>query len=232
MCTAAWRRLSHGYELVFNRDELWTRLPSTEPTLESDNAIQGICSRDTDAGGTWLFTNEIGLTVAVLNAYPAGRILSGKRTRGQLPVIAGQLDSTEAVSAFIKTQNLQDFAPFYLIAMDGKKECCLLWNGEKLTTLNIPDNRFITTSSVRTGFVRIARTKRFNSLNGKSLTERLNDTAAKNPEEALFVTRDDGGTVSKIIVFVSADEVHFSFIRRDNTPIQLATPRMRHANLP
>ena len=70
MCSAAWTFHQGGYEFAFNRDEKWVRPLSRDPQLEVHHPVPGACARDAAAGGTWLFANESGVTLAVMNAYP------------------------------------------------------------------------------------------------------------------------------------------------------------------
>ena len=59
-----------GYSLWFNRDELHSRSPEVAPQ-EFDTAQGGVwlAPLDPDSRGTWLMTNQYGVTVVLLNDY-------------------------------------------------------------------------------------------------------------------------------------------------------------------
>lgn len=225
MCTAAWRKLDkHGYQLVFNRDERWSRACSLPPTYEKEHVIPGFCARDADAGGTWLFTNRSGLTFALLNAYPNGDVSSrGEQTRGQLPLLAAECQTVEAAMSILCTRPLAAYAPFRLLLL-SLEECRLFfWDGCQFSHQKLSESGFLTSSSVRTQAVVSARQARFEVLlaNDLDLTECLSDTFAEDPSEALYVTREDGGTVSQIKVSVTDQSIDFIHTGRGEVSVHL-----------
>lgn len=214
MCTAAWQHFPGGYELAFNRDELWNRALSLDPKFEDAEPLAGFCSRDGTAGGTWLFVNETGLTLALLNAYPDEKIPPpGKRSRGEIPLIAKQCETINQVADRLQAMNLEDYAPFYLIALSPDEEAMFYWNSDQLQAPFKPEKKFATSSSVNPEHVRRMRTERFESLGEMPLSERLADSFAINAPEAIQVSRDDGGTVSRTSILVTAEKLHYSFAR-------------------
>ena len=83
----------------------------------------------------------------------------------------------------------------------------------------------MTSSSVDSQRVMAARKKRYEQIRHLPLTEILNDAEASQPEEAIYVTRDDGGTVSQTVVRVSRDEIQFSVTRRGESQRFDSIPR-------
>ena len=72
MCTVTWRRSEDRLDLLFNRDELRTRGRAIPPTISQNSEGPVVISpTDSDAGGTWLGSNELGLTLCLLNIYRA-----------------------------------------------------------------------------------------------------------------------------------------------------------------
>jgi hypothetical protein len=70
MCTATWvRSEGGGYELLFNRDELKSRSEADPPRRHEREGVAWVAPVDRDAGGSWIATNEHGLSVALLNGY-------------------------------------------------------------------------------------------------------------------------------------------------------------------
>ena len=72
MCTASWLIRSAGYEVLFNRDEARGRGPGRPPRVTSVRGVRVLAPVDSDAGGTWIGVNELGLTACLLNARSAG----------------------------------------------------------------------------------------------------------------------------------------------------------------
>lgn len=227
MCSAAWTFHEGGYEFGFNRDEKWARRVSRDPQFEGDHPVPGICARDAEAGGTWLFTNENGVTLAVMNAYPGGMIPSpGKFSRGLLPLLAAAHATADRIekTLFMETE-WSHFAPCELLLIDHEGLRHLGWDGESFASLPVPAANFLTTSSVATEAVKIVRHSRFNRISSSGVSAILNDDTANDPAAAIFVTRDDGGTVSQTVVTVSAREIHFASRRREEQLQEIRFPR-------
>lgn len=227
MCSAAWTFHEGGYEFGFNRDEKWTRPVSRDPQFEGDHPIPGACARDTAAGGTWLFTNEYGVTLAVMNAYPGGLIpLPGKSSRGMLPLVAAAHTTADRIEQALFTETeWTNFAPCEILLIDHEGLRHFGWDGESFTSLPAPAANFLTTSSVATEAVKIARRSRFDRIASSDVTAILNDDTANDPAAAIFVARDDGGTVSQTFVTVSVREISFASRRRDESLQEIRFPR-------
>src|SRR5690242_576447 len=67
MCTVSWIHDKGGYQLLCNRDEKLTRKPAQEPRLAVRNETRFLAPVDGDFGGTWIATNEFGVSVCLLN---------------------------------------------------------------------------------------------------------------------------------------------------------------------
>lgn len=120
MCTLTWTSLrpgsgsEAGYQLWFNRDERLTRAPERPPSLQvAENGVRYIAPEDSEAGGTWITTNEHGVTIALLNGYLESRgperpsyTSRGVLVRG----LAGIRDPKEAFDP-LSPMRLRDFQP-------------------------------------------------------------------------------------------------------------------------
>jgi hypothetical protein len=227
MCSAAWTFDEGGYQLGFNRDEKWARPVSRDPQYEGQHLVPGACARDSEAGGTWLFTNEYGVTLAVMNAYPGGMIpLPGKTSRGLLPLVAAVHATADRIEEALFTETeWGHFAPCELLLIDHEGLRHFGWVGESFTSMPAPAANFLTTSSVATEAVKTARHSRFDRIASSGVTAILNDDTANDPAAAIFVTRDDGGTVSQTLVTVSVREIIFASRRRDEPLQEIRFPR-------
>lgn len=217
MCSAAWTLHEGGYELGFNRDEKWIRAVSRDPQFEGQHPVPGACARDSEAGGTWLFINEYGVTLAVTNAYPGGMIpLPGKTSRGLLPLVAAVHTTAGRIEKALFTETQwSHFAPCELLLIDHEGLRHFGWDGGSFASLPDPAANFLTTSSIATESVKNARRSRYDRIASSGVSTILNDDTANDPAAAIFVTRDDGGTVSQTFVTVSVREIIFASRRRD-----------------
>lgn len=226
MCSVAWKFRDGGYELAFNRDESWARPPSSDPLLENGHAIPGVCARDTAAGGTWLFTNQAGITLAVMNSYPGDRIPpKGTLSRGDLPLLAGLYRNPCHPDNRLADIDWGNYAPCDLLLLTPEGVLHFGWDGATFRAHPPPTRNFLTTSSVRTESVGRARQTRYEAIAGLPIGEILDDTTAEDPAEAIFVTREDGGTVSRSSVIVGHETIRFAVTRRGEPARQIVFPR-------
>ncbi len=227
MCSMAWTFRDGGYELRFNRDEKWTRAASADPSLETNHPVTGACARDAAAGGTWLFTNEYGLTLAVMNAYPGGVIPnSSNRSRGEIPFASAVTRNIDEAESALKKFGCADFAPFEAVLIAEREIRHFGWDGVTFRRLSLPPRTFLTNSSVESEFVKAARIARFDLIASSSVLAALDDAfAPEKPATAIYLTREDGGTVSKTVVIVTSSDICFSVQRRGGDPLEIIFPR-------
>src|SRR5271166_4952326 len=67
MCTLSWIRDEDGYQLFFNRDEKLSRKSAMPPRQATRDGVRFLAPVDGDFGGSWIATNEIGVSVCLLN---------------------------------------------------------------------------------------------------------------------------------------------------------------------
>lgn len=227
MCSVAWTFHKGGYELGFNRDEKWVRPVSRDPQLELGHPVPGACARDPEVGGTWLFTNEYGVTLAVMNSYPGGMIPPpGRTSRGMLPLLAAAHASTDQIErALFATTDWMRFAPCELLMIDQDQTRHFGWDGRTFGVLQTPGSNFLTTSSVATEAVKLARHSRFDQISSCTIRAILDDVTAADPAAAIYVTRKDGGTVSQTIISVRSGEIGFLSKRRGEPSLEIRFPR-------
>jgi uncharacterized protein with NRDE domain len=226
MCSAVWNFREDGYELGFNRDEKWTRPLSQPLSLEKQHPMAGACARDAAAGGTWLFTNEFGVTLAVMNAYPGNQIPPpGKVSRGWIPQLASIHSTAEAIEEALEKTHWNNFAPCEILLIDTSGLRHFGWYGEALERLPNPPRTFLTTSSVRTDLAKKARCQRFDELSQFPIFSILNDASTDDPDASIFVTREDAGTVSQTIVTVTQEDISITHQRRAEPSYKIVFPR-------
>lgn len=226
MCSVSWKFQNNGYQLGFNRDEKWNRPASADPGLELNHPIPGACARDGGGGGTWLFTNEFGITLAVMNAYPGGIIPQpGKTSRGQIPFLAASHGSVSALEQALPAHTWKDHSPCDIILIAPHVVLHYSWNSEIFCAKPTPPQPFLTASSVNGEIVRKARMARYGLISSQPIQRILNDEISDEPACAIHVRREDGGTVSQTFVTVSTAEILFSVAHRGKQAIETVFPR-------
>ena len=104
-----------------NRDEFLS-LPAARPALfQSGEGRPGfVAPQDLEAGGTWMGLNQHGLFVGLTNR-PVAQKPAGARSRGLLVLDALARDSAREVPEEIERQRGERYAPFNLLAADGRE---------------------------------------------------------------------------------------------------------------
>jgi hypothetical protein len=118
MCSIVLRISADGVLIGANRDEMLNRAwdPPAEYWPEYPGLVAG---RDRSAGGTWLGLNRHGMVAAVLNRHGTLGPAAGKRSRGELPLLAlGQTDLA-AASAKILSLDAGAYRSFNFVLADA-----------------------------------------------------------------------------------------------------------------
>jgi len=225
MCTMTWLRQDGGYHVFFNRDERRTRKPAAPPSIHETGRGRFIAPRDGDFGGTWLAANELGVTLALHNAYTAPEAglrepPGGYTSRGLLVARLADAAGIEEVRGRLGDLALGSFRGFLLtvFAADGTANL-VRWTGTALDfaerdALRMP----LVSSSFDTDEVRVRRVELFRRLmleSNAGLVERhLAYHASHLPARGAYspcMHRPDAMTVSFSWVRVTADRVEYRY---------------------
>jgi hypothetical protein len=153
MCTVTWWRAPEGvaYEVFFNRDERRTRGAAAPPFRDTCRGVNYLAPFDSDHGGTWLLVNTRGVTLALVNHYPADAVAPTP------PMLSRGLllrDLADAASADAAGRSLADNPPrrcqaFYLLAFGlGELPRRWRWDTRTWSEENVsPELPFFTSSS-------------------------------------------------------------------------------------
>ncbi len=120
MCTlVVLHRPGHPWPLLLaaNRDEMLDRAWDA-PAAHWPERPGVIGGRDHLAGGTWLAINRAGVVASVLNRQGSLGPKLGKRSRGELPLIALAEDSAEAAAAAITGLDAGEWRRFNMVIAD------------------------------------------------------------------------------------------------------------------
>ena len=122
MCTVViLRRPSEAWPVVFgaNRDERLDRVwdPPAAWWPDRPGVVGG---RDRDAGGTWMAANDAGVVAAVLNRPGSLGPAPGKRSRGELPLLALEHATAKAAAAAVAALPAVEWRPFNMVLADDR----------------------------------------------------------------------------------------------------------------
>jgi uncharacterized protein with NRDE domain len=112
-----------------NRDEFFAR-PAAPPAYFPGTAerLGFVAPQDLEAGGTWMGVNAMGVFAGLTNR-PVSAKPKGTRSRGLLVLDALAQPSSASVAAELDRQAGERYAPFNLLATDGR-ESWLIRRGE------------------------------------------------------------------------------------------------------
>ncbi len=122
MCTVViLARPNHAYplHLAANRDEMLARAwdPPAAYWPEQPDVIAG---RDRSGGGTWMGVNRAGVIAAVLNRPGSLGPAPGKRSRGELPLLALRHGSANAAAQAIARLDAGAWRSFNMVMADDR----------------------------------------------------------------------------------------------------------------
>lgn len=130
MCTVVLlRRPGHPWPLLIaaNRDEMADR-PWQAPGRHWRDRPHVIGGLDSLGRGTWLGTNAAGVVAAVLNRVNTLGPAPGRRSRGELPLLALEHDRAAAAARALSQLDVGAYRGFNLIVADGEQAFCLMWD--------------------------------------------------------------------------------------------------------
>ncbi len=168
MCTVSWLPARDaGYHLFFNRDERRTRGPEIGPSVHESRGVRILAPQDADFGGTWIATNELGLTVCILNGYGRPNHAEHEFTsRGLLVSSLADASSVEAVSTRLSAADLSAYRPFVLAALTPAAQALVVeWDGQSRLEDRRADRRVpLISSAFSQSDVRVRRSAAFREL--------------------------------------------------------------------
>ena len=112
MCTVSWAHQPGGYHLLCNRDEKRTRGAAFAPRVREIGGVRYVAPIDPDGGGTWLATNEHGVSLCLLNGEPGFESAGPRRSRGGLILELAWAPSAGECALWTSHLDLKLFLPF------------------------------------------------------------------------------------------------------------------------
>ncbi|KXF82395.1 NRDE family protein [Enterovibrio coralii] len=115
MCTVSWILNTRGYDVFFNRDEQKGRAIAIPPSSFSLEGTECLMPLDPDGGGTWIATNQYGLSLCLLNYYQGDVPELPLISRGLLVKMLAPMASVPEVVATLNSLHMGSYAPFTLL---------------------------------------------------------------------------------------------------------------------
>jgi len=225
MCTASWWFGNDGrYELFFNRDEQKSRSPAHAPQSFSRCGTAFLAPIDADGEGSWIATNDFGISVCLLNHHPAPEPNNPLPTRpapsrGHLVLLGAVAPTVNDTLDRIALHDLGRYRPFKLLALGPDRDIGLLtWNGRRLERTFAPVNAPCTSSSFQSAMVICERQRRFALLatgvvpGTRPPLEMFHDQHDPSTSaSSVLMNRPDACTVSQVRIRVSPESATMEY---------------------
>jgi hypothetical protein len=151
MCTVTFIARKQGYALGMNRDEKLTRVQGLPPVEHFVEGRRVICPSE-PGGGTWIASNEVGVTFALINWYSIPvRLKRAAISRGEIVVAVSALDSVAKATATLRRLALQRVNPFRLIGIFPGSRQVVEWRWDQ-KRLAISAHLWTTQQWISSGF--------------------------------------------------------------------------------
>jgi uncharacterized protein with NRDE domain len=150
MCTVVVLvRPDHAYPLLLaaNRDEQRTR-PWDPPARHWPDLPGVVAGRDRIAGGTWMGVNSAGVVAAALNRKGTLGPIQGKRSRGEIPLLALRHPTADAAAEAVARIDAGEWRDFNMVIADRTGAFFVRGIGEgRPTVARLPPEVSMVTSS-------------------------------------------------------------------------------------
>ena len=215
MCTVSWIHDKDGYQLLCNRDEKLTRKSAQEPRLAVCKGTRFLTPVDGDFGGTWIATNEFGVSICLLNGVsrPCSELGAAGRSRGLLVLDLIPLPSVAAICDRLRELELTPFAPFTLAALEpGHSAAILEWDRSKKLRFEKAERFMLTSSSFDPEEVRRSRLEQYSQVHdGEELFALHRSHGPARGAYSTCMHRADAETVSFSWIQVSPEGTDFFY---------------------
>ncbi|MDR3521328.1 MAG: NRDE family protein [Acidocella sp.] len=124
MCSIILRIEESGIFIAANRDEMLDR-PWAAPGAYWSKLPGVIAGQDKTAGGTWMGLNRHNVMAAVLNRHGSLGPAPGKRSRGELPLLALAYPTAEMAVSAMARLDAEAYRSFNLVIADCEQAFCL-----------------------------------------------------------------------------------------------------------
>jgi Transport and Golgi organisation 2 len=220
VCTVSWAHQPGGYHLLCNRDEKRTRGTAFAPRVVEVGGVRYIAPIDPDGGGTWLASNEYGVSLCLLNGQAVIESAGRRRSRGLLIRELAGAPSADDCALWTKQLELRPYSPFALVILEpGRRATLAQWDGRELAIDADSDAHMpLTSSSYDAEGVRRSRLKEFSKRVGPArgldpaLLYWFHSSHGASPDAySTCMHRGDAETVSFSWVVVTREAIRFLY---------------------
>jgi len=222
MCTVSWLRQVEGYVLLCNRDERRTRKPASGPVVGKVRGVSFVAPVDGDHGGSWIGTNQFGVTLCLLNRYGDWKSDLNRDyiSRGLLLLELLDCRNNQHLSERLDHLEIDRFQPFTMVGLSIDEPTTLIdWTGLECTIqLDAEAQMPLTSSSLKDLNVSTLRHELFaemvsqrGSIDQELLHKFHRSHLPKRGPRSVCMHRDDAVSVSLSIVSVGPASVEFLY---------------------
>lgn len=225
MCTLSWQLNGTSLEILFNRDEKLSRPAALPPDTLTLNGVRVLAPLDPKGGGTWLATNEHGLTLCLLNNYlhQPPTAPANARSRGQLVRELASVSNPGIVGRRLSEIAPEQYQPFFLIAFEERSfPRQWHWDGHSIRETGMPGCPVSTSSlyprlvpRLRRYYYRLATRNGFRTLTPAQLLDFHSSRRPWPPAFSVAMARRDRGTVSLTRVRIGPSETIMDYWHGD-----------------
>lgn len=217
MCTLSWVIEAEGYQLFFNRDEQKHRAPALSPEIFNSNKLSVVMPVDPIGKGSWIASNELGVTVCLLNNYQGNTPIGDLISRGQIVKTLVMTNSVIDLKSALFEIPLSQFAPFTVVIFYPSNTHSVLsycWDGETLNEISAASPMI--SSGIALQEVTDYRKDIYKLITIKGVTSaRLSEFHQHQHQQyghlSVRMSRDDAQTVSVTNVVVNRDEIQMNY---------------------
>ena len=226
MCSVCWNWRDQSnpdtpqLTILFNRDEQRSRAIATLPEIQPIEGVQSLMPTDPVRGGTWISTNQYGLTIALLNNYVVLPTQGANyQSRGYIVRSLSSCRSIQEAKAVLKELLENALYPaFSLLIWEPSQQSVYFsqWDEQHLSTPTL-DLPFFTSSSWNSLEVQDFRTRSYvEQVIEKSIPTRTFMAHTQDGKEmhSVFMAREKTQTVSISEITVHSLKTDFSYFDR------------------
>lgn len=207
--------------LAVNRDERRSRSLAWAPRLAWREDVPVVWPIDSDSLGTWVAATGTGIVWALVNLNRGGTLMprAPRTSRGHvIPALVGASGLIDARRR-CERLDLQQFAPFRLLAVTSDELAFCVWDGQRIETAQtlLRTPQILSSSSLGDHVVDLPRAELFDCLLARHVDQwRAQDHLHQHawPDRrhlSVLMSRPTARTVSRTVVLMSANTATMSY---------------------
>jgi len=234
----SWSRSADGArDIFFNRDEKKTRSIAEPPAERELNGTRFLSPRDSDGNGTWMFANQHGLVVCLLNRWHEHQAPTAQGgSRGRLVWEFGDATGAEEVGTRLAAESLAGLQAFTLVVLDPTG--IHAWDWTQLELRQATPNPPLTSSSFRFPDVLKSRLETYASIAGTGDNPPADRLGAFQSELGpdgpsafgIRMCRPDAQTMSRSHLHIAEGTIRWDYW--EEAPEFASPPRLFQSELP